>query len=385
MTVPLSPTDPVAPVTGIAIPPVPGACLEPIGFSDLEGWTADRLEQAFTAFLATARALLAEREPLRQAAPTPGSLRAACAAAVSRELVEPYEIGRFFERWFQPWRIRPAGGEGFLTAYYEPEVEGSPAPDAEHCVPILSRPADLVSFAPGEPRPSGIDASLAGARLKDDGSSYQPYFDRAEIEGGALAGLGLEQLWLSDPVEAFLIHVQGSARIRLPDGRVTRLMYDGRNGHAYTSIGKVLVAEGHLRPEEATLEGLKRWLRLNPQEARRIMQLNRSYIFFRREDGMAADQGPIGGAGVALTPHRSLAIDRTIWPYGIPFFLETDLPDPDGGHRQIRQLMIAQDTGSAIIGPARADYFMGSGADAGRWAGLVREPARLSVLWPKQA
>jgi len=370
-----------------SLPLIAGATLEPVPFDALCGWSDDRLDEAFTAFLASARSLATGCEPLRRAAPVPSTSQAVAAAALSREIIDPIEIRHFFERHFRPLRIVPDEGEGFLTAYYEPEAEGSLTADPAYPVPILARPDDLVAFAPGEPRPDGLDPQLAGARLVGEGGEarYQPYHDRAEIETGALAGRGLEQVWLKDPVEAFLIHVQGSARIRLPDGRATRLVYDGRNGQPYASIGKMLVAEGHMRLEDMTLESLKDWLRAHPQDACRLMRQNRSYIFFRRDDDMPTDQGPIGGAGLALTPHRSLAIDRSIWSYGLPFFLEADLPEPEGGMRPVRRLMIAQDTGSAIVGPARADYYMGSGAEAGRRAGLVRHPVRLTVLWPNGA
>ena len=365
-------------------PRVDGAVLERVAFGMLDGWEADDHRAAFRVFRASCEAMIAVRTALRDAKAPPAALRAICSAALAHEIGDPDAIRRFFEDHFTPLRIRPDTGAGFLTAYYEPEVEGSLTKSLAYPVPLLARPADLVTFRHGEPPPAGLDATLAAARLIPGlEERYAPFADRAAIEDGALAGQGLERVWLKDSVEAFMIHVQGSARVKLEDGRIIRMTYAGRNGHPYTSIGKVIVAEGHMDLETMTLARLKDWLRAHPAEARRIMRLNKSYIFFERNDDVRPDQGPIGGAGTPLIPHRSLAVDRSIWAYGLPFFLETGMPQPDSAPKAVRQLMVAQDTGSAIVGPVRADYFMGSGDAAGIRAGLVRQPMRLTVLWPK--
>lgn len=359
-----------------------GARLEATQFDRLPGWAGDDLGPAFDAFLTSCRALAAQEPSQRVGTPPSAALKSVCEQALLRAAPQSAaEIRTFFESAFVPYRVVPESGSGFLTAYYEPEVEGSLSPSRSFPVPLLARPADLVTFAPGEPRPPGIDEGLAAARRLPDGR-FVPFADRAAIEDGALAAERLELVWLKDAVDLFMVHVQGSTRVRLPDGQVLRFTYAGRNGHPYTSIGKVIVSEGHMDLETMTLAKLTGWLRENKLAARRIMRLNRSYIFFARNDALPASSGPIGGSGVPLTPHRSIAIDRTIWSYGLPFFLDTTLPEPGGGERAVRRLMIAQDTGTAIVGPARADYFMGSGDEAGVRAGLVRHPMDFVVLWP---
>ena len=277
-------------------------------------------------------------------------------------------------------RVVPIKGEGFLTGYYEPEFEGSREPDAAFRVPLLDRPDDLVTAPQGETLP-GLDPVLQAGRRT--GSAYEPYPDRAAIEQGALGALGKPVVYLREPGEAFIIHVQGSARIRLQDGSVMRVSYAGRNGHPYTSIGKLLVAQGAMDLETMTLERLMAWLRDNPEPARQLMQQNRSYIFFREAPELAQADGPIGGAGIPLTPGRSLAVDRSLWTYGLPIWIDGTLPHALDRSEPLRRLMIAQDTGSAIVGPVRGDYFAGSGPAAGTQAGLMRHPVSFVILRPK--
>jgi membrane-bound lytic murein transglycosylase A len=231
-----------------------------------------------------------------------------------------------------------------------------------------------------ETRP-GIPDGFAAARRERDGT-FSIYPDRAAIQAGVLGPLAPPLLWLRDDVEVFFLQVQGSGRVRLPDGSIRRIAYAGRNGHPYTTIGRVIVQEGHLPLAQAQLEPLKAWLRANPVEGKRIMQMNKSYVFFRIADELHMNAGPIGGAGLPLTALRSIAIDRSQWSYGLPVWLDAQLPHAEA---PFRQLTIAQDTGSAIIGPARADLYLGSGAQAGIEAGAVRHPMRFVILWPKSA
>jgi membrane-bound lytic murein transglycosylase A len=249
-------------------------------------------------------------------------------------------------------------------------------------VPLLARPDDLVTIPQGETRP-GLDAGLQGARRTASG--YEAYPDRAAIEDGALGARARPIVHLREPGEAFIIHVQGSARIRLPDGSAMRVAYAGRNGRPYTSIGRILVESGEIPLAEMSLERLMGWLRDHPARARALMHRNQSYIFFREAEELAEADGPIGGAGVPLAPGRSLAVDRTLWSYGLPFWLDGALPLSEGGEEPLRRLMIAQDTGSAIVGPARGDFFVGSGAEAGTVAGLLRHPTSFVVLKPRPA
>ena len=362
--------------------PVPGnAVLDRVAYADLSGWTADAADEAFRVFLFSCEALTATPST-RPAKPPPSALGTICKTALALPpRTGPAAARHFFEQSFTPYRIRPASGEGFLTAYFEPEIPGSLTPAREFPVPLLARPPSLVTLGTGERPPDDLEQSLSALRRRPD-AAMEAFPDRAAIEDGALEGQGLELVWLRDAVDLFMVHVQGSARVRLADGSLRRFGYAGRNGHPYTSIGKVILAEGHLALETMTLASLTGWLRANPFAARRIMRLNRSYIFFAGNERLDPSAGPIGGSGVSLTPHRSIAVDRSIWAYGLPFFLETRLPRERGTPETVARLMIAQDTGSAIVGAARADYFMGSGEAAGIRAGLVRHPMGFTVLWP---
>jgi membrane-bound lytic murein transglycosylase A len=355
--------------------------LKPLRFGDLAGWQADDHAAAFRVFRRSCAAIVNGAPVLRPGSVAGPELRAVCEAALALSDPLPAEQARcFFETHFTPTGVRPPSGDGFLTGYFEPEYEGSLTETAEFRTPLLARPDDLVTVAQGEALP-GLDPSLQAARRTAAG--FTPYPDRAAIEDGALGRLARPIVFLREPVEAFVIHVQGSARIRLPDSRVVRVAYAGRNGRPYTSIGRSLVEQGHISLDDMSLERLMAWIRAHPQEGRAIMRQNRSYIFFRMADELDPADGPIGGAGIPLTPGRSLAVDRSLWSYGLPVWLEGELPLAEGGVEPLRRLMIAQDTGSAITGPARGDFFFGSGPDAGTRAGLLRHPVRFVVLSPK--
>lgn len=348
-----------------------GVRLEPRPFAALSGWEIDDHGAAFAAFCRSAVHHLKAEPALRQGlAPDSGLM-----AAFSLALTWNETPKAFFESVFAPFAIQPETGSGFLTGYYEPELVGSLLPHPDYPVPVLARPPELVTVPQGGEPPNPVDSSLQSYMKTPQGPAPMPV--RADIEDGFFAGRGLEIAWLRDRVDLFFMHVQGSARLRLPDGSTARLVYAGRNGHAYTSIGRIIVAEGHLPLERATLAPLKDWLRRHPAEARRIMRLNHSYIFFGVDMSLAPEDGPIGAAGHSLIPLRSIAVDRTLWSYGLPFFIAAagDLPT--------NRLWIAQDTGSAIVGPARADLFFGSGEAAGLQAGSVRHRAEMIVLWPR--
>ena len=286
------------------------------------------------------------------------------------------------EARFQPYEVRPASApRGFLTGYYEPEAEGSLTRTQEFVAPLLARPDDLVTVGPGEAQP-GLPE---GAFARRTGAGLSPYPDRAAIEDGALGHQARPIAFLRDAVAVLIVQVQGSARIRLPDGGTVRVAYAGRNGQPYTSVARVLVETLGIPPAEMTASRLTEWLRAHPGEAPGLIRRNRSYVFFRVADELDPRDGPVGGAGVPLTAGRSLAVDRSAWSYGLPVWLEGDIPGPDGAVEPLRRLVVAQDTGTAIIGPARGDLFFGSGEEAGRQAGLVRHPARFVVLWPKPA
>lgn len=362
-------------------PPLPpGARAEALSPDAIPGWREDDHHIALEIF---ARGCAAE-PPLRVGAPIPASLIAICrdaAALIARGESDRAAARRFFEEHFSFWRVRPAdAGGGFMTGYFEPEFEGSLTRSETYPTPLYDRPADLATRQPGDDWP-GLDPALSSARRSAKG--LEPFPDRTAIETGALDGQGLEILWLRDPVDRFVLQVQGSGRVRLPDGKVVRLVYSGRNGHPYTSLGRVLSEREKIPPAEMTMDRLIARLKADPDSARDLIRLNKSFVFFTRNDNLPAGSGPIGGAGLPLTPLRSIAVDRTLWPYGMPAWIDAEIPDGKGGAERLARLMIAQDTGSAILGPARVDLFLGSGAAAGHRAGLVRHSFDFTVLWPR--
>jgi membrane-bound lytic murein transglycosylase A len=346
--------------------------MTPVAYERLPGFAADDALAAFSVFKGFANTMLSGAAPLRAAQPASAALGAAARAALADDLRDAEAARTFFVVHFEPRFV----GAGFLTGYYEPWVEGSLTPSSDFAAPLLRRPDDLVGFPLSE-GPSGLAAARRG-----QGGALSPYPARREIEAEARDPV----VWLEDAVEAYLIQVQGSARARLRDGSWRRLIYDGRNGRPYTSIGKALIEAGEIHEADMSLARLKSWLRaagLKPGErGRELMQRNESYIFFRLADD--AGEGPIGGAGRPLTPLRSIAVDRSLWSYGLPFYPVATLPWASETTTPFARLMIAEDTGSAIVGPARADLFFGGGEAAGNRAGSIRHDAEMFVLWPRE-
>ena len=288
----------------------------------------------------------------------------------------------FFESHFRPLRVSKLGEtDGFLTGYYEPIVQGSRVPTPEYTAPMYRRPSDLVAEVQQQP---GMIFPNKGAVFRQvDAETRVPYYDRAEIEAGALDGKGLEICWLKDPSEAFSIQIQGSARVRLEDGVTLRLNYDGHNGHPYTPIGRLLIERNIIPREQMTAQRLRDWMNGNPEEAKDLRRQNKSFVFFRVAELGEQDEA-IGAQGISLSAGRSIAADRKLHGYGTPFWIDAELPlNGDTSKDPFRRLMIAQDTGSAIVGPARADIYFGAGKDAGRIAGRIRHPAKFVMLMPR--
>ena len=338
-------------------------------FGSLAGWIDDDHQAAFCAFERSARAITEDQTGPRPAQPAQPELVANAHAALCGAIAS--DARRFFEKRFRPFRVVPENGGGFLTGYYEPCVPASTVETEEFRWPILARPSDLVTFGL-DAAPFGFPKDISGARRLSDGSLV-PYPDRAAIEAERLDPV----VWLRDAVEAFLIQVQGSAQVEFPDGRRARLAYDGRNGLPYTSIGRILIEAGEIAESAMSLTSLKAWLRQDGARGLATMRRNRSFVFFKLVDDFDAGLGPIAGAGVPLTPLRSIAVDRAIWAYGLPFWIDAELPWVDDTPQPFRRLMIAQDTGSAIVGPARADLYFGSGDAAGARAGAIRHRGRV--------
>ncbi|RMI27187.1 murein transglycosylase [Pseudoroseomonas wenyumeiae] len=321
--------------------------------AELPGWAEDRLSEALPPFLAGCR---------------PPALPAAlCAEAAAIPPGDDAAARAFFERRFT---LRPAG-EGLMTGYYEPEIRGSDTPSAEYPVPLHTRPADLVEVDLGRFAPDLKGRRTAG--LVRDGR-LDPYPERAAIEADAGRPA---LLWLADPVDRFFLQIQGSGRIILPDGGIRRVGFDGQNGRPYVPIGRVLVQENEIPRDKVSMQSIRAWLEAaGPERARAVMEQNPSYVFFRPV-AARPDQGPTGAQGVPLTPLRSIAVDRTEIPLGSPVWIVTHHPLTGA---PLRRLVLAQDTGGAIRGPARADLFWGWGEQAAHAAGPMQEKAELFVL-----
>jgi membrane-bound lytic murein transglycosylase A len=350
--------------------------LEPVAFADLPGFPGPDPAGALTAFRRVCNAPPPALPQAATVAGDPAALAAACRAAVA---TPPDKAADFFRARFAAYRIvRPDGRPGFLTGYFEPELPASLTPLAEFTAPVLARPDDLVSLGPGETRP-GLDPALRAARAAGEG--FEPYPDRAAIEDGALGAWAKPILWLRDGVDLLVLQVQGSGRVRLPDGRTMRVLYDGRNGRPYTAVAKLIVEGGHLPLEGLTLAKWTGWLRAHPDEARALIRRNASYIFFRLAAVDDPALGPPGAANAPLSPGIGLAVDSGLWRYGLPFWLEGRLPG--AGPNERGRLTVAADTGSAIVGPARGDLFVGSGPEAGAAAGDLRDAVGFVVLLPR--
>ena len=360
--------------------------LLPASYADLPGWAADAHAEALAAFHTSCAPVL--RAPVQRevaaggAVPAAEDWREACLRATN---VDPgNEAARdFFETWFTPHRLVDATSgeerEGLFTGYYEPLLHGARKKGGQFRFPLHARPPDLVTVDLGS-----FDEGLRGERVtgRVEGGQLVPYHDRAAIDGGALAGKGLELLWVDDPVAAFFLHVQGSGQVELPTGERVRVGYAGANGRPYHAIGRDLVERGALPLGEVSLQSIRRWLHAHPEMAAEVMAKNRAYVFFRELGPVQGSLGPPGAAGVPLMPGRSLAIDPKFVDYGTPVFLDLVAPFPEGV-RKVRRLTVAQDTGTAIKGAVRGDLFWGAGPRAEWVAGRMRSSGRYYLLLPR--
>ena len=307
----------------------------------------------------------------------PSALRDICKRARDAIPLDDEGARKFFEENFRPIRINRLGdSDGFLTGYYEPIIAGSRVPTGEFTSPLYRRPPNLVIAGRrklGDAFPSkGVSVGRRLGRRK-----IVPYYTRGEIEDGALDGWHLEICWLRNPVDVLFAQIQGSARIKLEDGTILRVNYDSHNGWPYVPVGRVLVDQKIMTRDQVSMQSIRDWMEANPDQANAVRRQNKSYVFFRITD-LATEDEAVGGEGVALVPGRSIAIDRALHAYGTPFFIQADLPIV--GERTLtkfERLMIAQDTGSAIVGPARADIYFGAGDEAARIAGRIKNPGRL--------
>ena len=361
---------------------IPDTQLEPLAWSALDGWAADDFVAAFAAFAKSCVPYDASREP-HQGPPVHTALWHVCRRGEHLKPATSAEAQAFFEENFTPVAIGKIGeSKGLLTGYFEPVVDGSRFPNPEFSTPLYRRPHDLL--VAGHPIAKGADVpNRATINRRDQNGQLVPYYDRAAIENGALDGQHLEICWVRSPFEALQIQIQGSARIRLEDGTMLRVNYDSHNGRPYAAVGRVLIEQYGIPPEQMSMDRIRQWMRANPELADKVRQANASFVFFRITG--LSDQGEaVGAQGVPLSPVRSIAVDR-LHVYGTPFFIAADLPiDSDKPNTKFRRLMIAQDTGSAIIGPARADLYWGAGDLAGRIAGRIRQQGQFVMLLPRE-
>jgi membrane-bound lytic murein transglycosylase A len=360
----------------------PESQYEPLSFSDIPGWAEDDHVAAYNAFAVSCRSITAQRASAIETKPIGTSLRAPCFALRHEKAHDAAQARSFFERHFVPLRISRLGEpEGFVTGYYEPIVDGSRTPSDAFPVPVYRRPGNL--FVRGFRQKDASLPNRGEVFRKVGRRKLVPFYDRGEIEEGALEKRGLEMAWLKSHTDLLFMQIQGSARIRFEDGATLRVNYDAHNGYPYTPVGRVLIERKIVPREEMSMQRIRQWMEDNPDGAKELRRQNRSYIFFR-ELKLGDDVGPVGAQGVHLTAGRSLAVDRALHVYGTPFFLEGQLPlESDNAKDSFRRLMVAQDTGSAIVGPARGDIYFGAGAEAGRLAGRLRHPIRFVMLLPK--
>jgi membrane-bound lytic murein transglycosylase A len=346
-------------------------------FQDLPGWQSDTLSEALPALKLQCRRLallpldtaLGGEGIARTYGGRAGNWADACAAL--RALQDGADLHGFFQHWFQPYRI---DAPALVTGYFEPVLAGALAQGGPYQTPVLARPADLA-------RSKTLDEQGRPIVGRDVDGLIQPYPTRREIEAGALGAQAHAIAWLASPEDLFFAQIQGSARVRLAEGGMLRLAFDGRNGRPYTPIGRILVAQHALAQDQVTMQSIRAWLDAHPAQAASVMDQNESYVFFKAIPDPDPALGPEGALGVALTAGRSAAVDKDVVPLGAPVFVDSTIPDG----RAWRHLVLAQDLGSAVLGQARIDLFLGVGPDAADWAGRMHQAGTLWVLLPRPA
>lgn len=362
-----------SPISEVPAPEVPVPekkveTLRAVNFAELPGWGEDDVRQAWPAFLSSCE-VLGKRSAWKEV----------CALARMINPEDRGEIRNFFESQFIPHIVSNADGSvsGMMTGYYEPLLKGSRTRSGKYQIPLYRVPDDLLTIDL-----AGLYPELKNMRLRGRvvGNKVIPYFSRAEItEKNSLTGK--ELVWVDNAVEAFFLQVQGSGRVYLEETQETiRVAYADQNGHPYKSIGRYLVDRGDLKLEQASAQGIAMWAAANPSRLQELLNANPSFVFFREEKLIDASKGPKGALGVPLTAQRSIAIDLQFIPLGAPVYLATTQPNSE---LPLRRLMLAQDTGGAIRGAVRADFFWGFGAEAGERAGKMKQTGAMWVLLPK--
>jgi membrane-bound lytic murein transglycosylase A len=370
---PDTPAPPIAPAPALpptvqppaAKPPVAANALRAVSWDAITNWRDDNPQLAWSAFITSCSAL--KNQPAWQAV---------CGVAATLQDPSRETVGQFFETSFTPYQVVNTDGTetGLVTGYYEPLLNGSRKRSARYNVPVYGVPDDLLVIDLAEVYPE-----LKGLRLRGrvDGKRVVPYFNRSQIESGGAPVNGKEIVWVEDSVELFFMQIQGSGRIKLDNKETILLGYADQNGYPYRSIGRLLVDRGELPLEKASMQGIKAWAKQNPDKLQDLLNYNASYVFFRE---LPRDlPGPLGALGVPLTARRSIAVDTRYVPLGAPVFLSTTMPN---SRQPLNRLMLAQDTGGAIRGAVRADFFWGFGEEAAALAGRMRQSGRMWVLLP---
>ncbi|CAM5782048.1 murein transglycosylase A [Castellaniella caeni] len=358
----------------------------PVSWQQLPGWSGDDLNHVWKTLLNDCRGLMRPvsgslAAPARAA---PRAWQPVCQAAAQAGLgpqASGEPVRRFLQTQLRPWRLEQASGQvasGTITGYYEPLIRASRSRQGAYQWPLYATPADLLTVNLGAVYPE-----LAGKRIRGklEGRRVVPYDTRAQIAADP-ARQPPVIVWADDPVEAFFLQIQGSGRAVLPDGAVTRLAYADHNGQPYVSIGQWLARQGEMPLAQTSMQNIKRWARAHPDRVQQMLNVNPAMVFFREETITDPELGPRGGYGVALMAQRSVAIDPNFVPLGTPLWLDTQHP---GGAGPLQRLVFAQDTGTAIRGAARADFYWGTGDEAGAAAGRMKQTGRMWLLWPAQA
>ena len=353
--------------------------LTPVGWGDVPGWDGDDLSGALVAMRLSCERILRVPDPARAFGPDPAFGTFADWQDPCRNLpVDDGMMRGWIEHYFNPWHAVADGGDGakgLFTGYYEPMLRGAKVRAGEYQTPLRKRPDDLVMVELGDFRESLKGQRIAG-RVVD--GRLRPYESRADIVRGALPNDdALALVYVDDPVDAFFLHIQGSGRVALDNGDELRVGYAAQNGHVYYAVGRELIRRGELDKDSVSLQSIRAWMDQHPDAAQDLMNLNPSYIFFHELTG----PGPLGGENVALTPLRSIAVDRSKIAYGIPVWV--DLDGVPGDHPQMQRLMIAQDTGGAIRGPVRGDVFFGAGENAEHMAGHMKAHGQWWFMLPR--
>ncbi|WP_429884363.1 murein transglycosylase A [Geoalkalibacter halelectricus] len=335
-------------------------------FDQLEGWAEGDPRPGFEVFLNSCQAI-GRRDPWVEV----------CAAAREVDAGDRIAVLRFFHTHFQPHRLQKPDGEvgGLITGYYVPNLRGSRTPSERYAWPLHAPPEDMLVVDLRTLHPGLSDYQLRG-RL--EGRRVVPYYTRAEIAAGKGALAGRELFWVEDPVELFFLHIQGSGRIHLENGEGIMVNYADMNGHPYRSIGRLLLERGAMTRDQMSMQNIRAWAQANPDSTQALLNENPRYIFFRELPGEV--ENPPGALGIPLTPRYSLAVDPRFVPLGAPVFLATTWPMEE---RPLRQLMGAQDTGGAIKGEVRGDFYWGLGEEGGHYAGRMRQQGRMWVLLPR--